>query len=97
MTTPTQLSPPAAAAHRLRSSLHGTVLAAADAPYDAARQIWNGAVGHRPALIAHCADDQDITAAVRAAREHGLPLSVRGGGHDWAGRALSDGGVVIDL
>src|SRR6516164_539906 len=97
MTTPTQLSPPAAAAHRLRSSLHGTVLAAADAPYDAARQIWNGAVGHRPALIARCADDQDITAAVRAAREHGLPLSVRGGGHDWAGRALRDGGVMIDL
>jgi len=97
MTTPTQLSPPAAAARRLRSSLRGTVVAAADAPYDTARQIWNGAVGHRPALIVRCADDQDVAAAIRAAREHGLPLSVRGGGHDWAGRALRDGGVVLDL
>ena len=97
MTTPTQLSPPAAAARRLRSSLRGTVVAAADAPYDTARQIWNGAVGHRPALIARCADDQDVAAAIGAAREHGLPLSVRGGGHDWAGRALRDGGVVLDL
>ena len=82
MTTSTMLPQRAAAAGRqLRASLRGTVLAAADAPYDAARQIWNGAVDHRPALIARCEDDQDIATAVRAARAHGLPLSVRGGGH----------------
>jgi FAD/FMN-containing dehydrogenase len=98
MTISTLLSPPAAAVVRqLRASLRGTVVAAADAPYDAARQIWNGAVSHRPALIARCVGDEDITAAIRAAREHGLTLSVRGGGHDWAGRALRDGGLVLDL
>ncbi len=98
MTTSTLLPQQAAAAARqLRASLRGTVLAAGDAPYDTARQVWNGAVGHRPALIARCQDGKDITAAVRAAREHALPLSVRGGGHDWAGRALRDGGLVLDL
>ena len=98
MTTSTLLPQQAAAAARqLRASLRGTVLAAGDAPYDTARQVWNGAVDHRPALIARCQDGKDITAAVRAAREHALPLSVRGGGHDWAGRALRDGGLVLDL
>ena len=98
MTISTLLFPPAAAAaQQLRATMRGTVVATTDAPYDAARQVWNGAVSHRPALIARCADDQDIIAAIRAAREHGLPLSVRGGGHDWAGRALRDGGLVLDL
>ena len=98
MITSTLLSPPAAAvARQLRATLRGTVVAATDASYDTARQIWNGAVGHRPALIARCANDQDVAAAIRAAREHGLPLAVRGGGHDWAGRALCDGGLVLDL
>ena len=86
-----------AAARHLRSSLHGTVLTQADPAYPAARQVWNGAVDRLPALIARCADDQDVATTIRAAREHGLPLSVRGGGHDWAGRALRDGGVVLDL
>ena len=97
MTIPAMLPQPAVAGRRLRASLRGTVLTAADAQYDTARQIWNGAAGHRPALIARCQDEKDITAAVRAAREHGLPLSVRGGGHDWAGRALREAGLVLDL
>ena len=87
----------AAVARQLRASMRGTVLTGADARYDAARRIWNGAVGHRPALIARCADGQDVMTAVRAAREHGLPLSVRGRGHDWAGRALRHDGLVLDL
>src|SRR5258707_15022270 len=87
----------AAAARELRRSIHGSVLAAAAVPYDAARQIWNGAVDRHPGLIVRCGDDQDIAAAVRAAREHRLPLSVRGGGPDWAGRALNDRGLVLDL
>ena len=87
----------AAVAHQLRASLRGTVLTATDAHYDATRRIWNGAVGHRPALLARCADGQDVITAIRAAREHGLPLSVRGGGHDWAGRALRHDGLVLDL
>ena len=85
------------AANQLRSSMRGAVLMREDADYDAARAVWNGAVVARPAVIARCEDRDDIAAAIRAAREHGLTLSVRGGGHDWAGRALTDGGLVIDL
>ena len=51
----------------------------------------------RAAIVAICEQAEDVQAAVRAARRHGLPLSVRGGGHDWAGRALRDDGLVIDL
>jgi FAD/FMN-containing dehydrogenase len=62
-----------------------------------ARQIWNGAVNHHPALFTQCKTDDDVRAAVTAARAHGLPMSVRGGGHDWAGRSLRHNGLVIDL
>ena len=64
---------------------------------DAARRVWNGAVDHRPALIVRPWTPGDVQAAVRAAREHQLPLSVLGGGHDWADRAVRPGGLVIDL
>jgi FAD/FMN-containing dehydrogenase len=59
--------------------------------------VWNSAVRRRPAIIAFCKQPEDVQAAVRAARRHGLTLSVRGGGRDWAGRALRDDGLVIDL
>ncbi|WP_091068042.1 FAD-dependent oxidoreductase [Micromonospora humi] len=65
--------------------------------YEAARTIWNGAVSRRPLAVLRCAGAADVQAGVRAAREDGLPLSVRGGGHDWAGRALVDGGLTLDL
>jgi FAD/FMN-containing dehydrogenase len=87
----------AAAAAELRTRLRGDVLVAGDAAFADARQVWNGAVDRWPAVIARCADEQDVATAVGTARDHGLPLSVRGGGHDWAGRAVCDGGVVIDL
>lgn len=64
---------------------------------DAAAAVWNGAVHHRPALIVRCATTADVQHAVRAARAARLPLSVRGGGHDWAGRAIRPGGLVVDL
>ncbi|MEA3073709.1 MAG: hypothetical protein QOD29_5155, partial [Alphaproteobacteria bacterium] len=64
---------------------------------DEGARVWNGAARRRPAIVAFCKQPEDVQAAVRAARRHGLPLSVRGGGHDWAGRALRDGGLVIDL
>ncbi|WP_327066614.1 FAD-binding oxidoreductase [Kitasatospora sp. NBC_01302] len=85
------------AAAALRAALAGEVLVAADPGYREARQLWNAAVDHRPAVLARCTGEPDVVAAVRIAREHGLPLSVRGGGHDWAGRALREGGVVLDL
>jgi FAD/FMN-containing dehydrogenase len=65
--------------------------------FDESRRIWNGAVAARPALIARCETPAEVQAAVRVAGDHQLPLSVRGGGHDWAGRALRQGGLVIDL
>ncbi|WP_424190178.1 FAD-binding oxidoreductase [Actinokineospora sp. G85] len=65
--------------------------------YEAVLSIWNGAVTSRPLAVLRCADTADVQAGVRAAREKGLPLSVRGGGHDWAGRALADGGLTLDL
>src|SRR5262245_1366360 len=65
--------------------------------YDESRRIWNGAVDHRPALIVRCAMLAEVRDTILAARRYELPLSVRGGGHDWAGRALRDGGLVIDL
>jgi FAD/FMN-containing dehydrogenase len=98
MTTSTLSSGPAtAAAHQLRTMSACSVLVPGDADYDRARQVWNGAVDSRPALMVPCRDDHDVASAVRAARQHDLPLSVRGGGHDWAGRALTEGGIVLDL
>ncbi len=67
------------------------------AEYEAAVSIWNGAVTSRPLAVLRCADSADVQNGVRTAREKGLPLSVRGGGHDWAGRALADGGLTLDL
>src|SRR5262249_45835024 len=61
------------------------------------RQIWNRAVENQPALLAVCETSADVQAAVRVARPYNLPLSVRGGGHDWTGRALCSDGLVIDL
>ncbi len=65
--------------------------------YDEAIVVWNSAVRHRPAVVVLCESVSDVQAAVRAARTHQLPLSVRGGGHDWAGRALREDGLVVDL
>jgi FAD/FMN-containing dehydrogenase len=59
--------------------------------------MWNGAVDHRPALVVRGGTAAEVRAAVLAARSHELPLSVLGGGHDWAGRALRRDGLVIDL
>ena len=64
--------------------------------YAAATAIWSKPVGRMPRAVVHCRTSDDVALAVRAARDCDLPLSVRGGGHDWAGRALCEG-VVIDL
>jgi FAD/FMN-containing dehydrogenase len=86
-----------AARRELQQQIGGEVIGEADADYSAVRKVWNAAVDRRPALIARCHDESDVVAAVLAARSHGLALSVRGGGHDWAGRALCVGGLTIDL
>ncbi len=82
---------------RLRASFRGGVLTAGDEAYEGARQIWNGMIDRRPALIARCAGPEDVSAAVNFAREEGLARRCAGGGHGVAGHALADGGLVIDL
>jgi FAD/FMN-containing dehydrogenase len=88
----------AAAARELRAQLSpDRVLVPGVTAYETARRIWNGAVETRPALIVRPATPAEVQAAVLTANNHHLPVSVRGGGHDWAGRALRNGGLVIDL
>ena len=75
----------------------GQLIAAGHADYDTARAVWNGAVDRRPRLIARCGGTADVAAAVRFAREQALEIAVRGGGHNVAGTAVCDDGIVIDL
>ncbi|MGH7625220.1 MAG: FAD-binding oxidoreductase [Gemmatimonadaceae bacterium] len=85
------------AAQTLAARLEGTVLTPSSPDYDDARRIWNAMIDRRPALIARCASVADVQHAIRFARDHGLPIAVRGGGHNIAGSAICDGGLVIDL
>ncbi len=75
----------------------GTVFEPADAGYDKARQIWNAMIDRRPALIAQCKSADDVVAAVNFARDESMLVSVKGGGHNIAGNAVCDDGVMIDL
>jgi len=81
----------------LRAQFAGELLRPGDDRYDAARRIWNGAIDKRPGVIARCTGVADIIGAVRFAREHDLLVAVRGGGHNVAGSATCDEGLVIDL
>jgi len=76
--------------------LQGTLLRPGDDDYDAARQVWNGMIDKHPVLIAQCTGVADVIACVDFARTHDLPASVRGGGHNVAGTAICDDGLVID-
>ena len=76
---------------------HGEVVLPGGDGYDEARKVFNGMIDRRPALVARCADTQDVVRAVRFAREHDMLVSVRGGGHSVAGYAVCDGGLMIDL
>jgi FAD/FMN-containing dehydrogenase len=81
----------------LADALAGEVITPAHPEYDTARHVWNGMIDKRPAAIARCADADDVALAVRFAVAEGLPLAVRGGGHNVAGTAVVDDGLVIDL
>ncbi|MGH3481212.1 MAG: FAD-binding oxidoreductase, partial [Nocardioidaceae bacterium] len=75
----------------------GEMITADNEGYDDARAVWNGTVNRRPRLIARCSGTADVVAAVRFARDHDLEIAVRGGGHNVAGTAVCDDGIVIDL
>ena len=86
-----------ASVEELRKGLRGPLLQPGDAGYDAARTIDNAMIDRRPALIARCAGVADVLAAVRFARQHKVLVSVRAGGHNVAGNAVCDGGLMIDV
>jgi FAD/FMN-containing dehydrogenase len=83
--------------HELADSLHGELITPGDAGYDQARAVYNAMIDKRPAAVARCRDVADVIAAVRFGRQHQLPLSIRGGGHNAAGFAVADGALVIDM
>ena len=86
-----------AAVRHLQASLQGELLLPGADRYDETRKVWNGMIDKRPALIARCAGMADVIAAVTFARDHTLLVSVRGGGHSVAGKAVCNGGLMIDL
>lgn len=80
-----------------KSHFQGDVVLPTDSNYDEVRQIWNGMIDRKPSLIARCKSTDDVVMAVNFARDNGQLLSVRGGGHNIAGNAVCDNGVMIDL
>jgi len=90
-------TPSLQAIETLKAGMRGPVILPDDPGYDEARQIWNAMIDRHPAAIARCSGVADVVHAVRVARDEGLLISVRGGGHNIAGNALCDDGVTIDL
>ncbi len=84
-------------ARELASQVRGQVLEMNDEDFDVARRIANGRFDRRPDVIVRCSTADDVGTAVDFARENGLPLSVKGGGHSYAGKTVSEGGLLVDL
>ncbi|UGT45179.1 FAD-binding oxidoreductase [Nocardia yamanashiensis] len=82
---------------KLRAAIGGPVIGPGDAEYDLARQVWNGGIDRRPALIVRPDSAAGVAEAVRQARQYGMDLTVRGGGHNYAGHAVADDAMLIDL
>jgi FAD/FMN-containing dehydrogenase len=85
------------AKEELKGSIKGRVLVPDDPEYDEARQIWNAMIDRRPAVIVQCAQADDVPSVIRFARQNELELSIRGAGHNIAGNALCDNGIMIDF
>jgi len=81
----------------LRAAVQGEVLLPGAVGYEASRRIYNAMIDRRPAAIVRCARSADVVAAVESARTHALEVSVKGGGHNVSGKAVSDGGLMLDL
>jgi FAD/FMN-containing dehydrogenase len=90
MTTTTSLN-------GLESSLRGLLITPESPEYDSARKVWNGMIDRRPSVIAMCEGTADVIASIDFAREAGMPITLRGGGHSVAGKAVADDALLIDL
>jgi FAD/FMN-containing dehydrogenase len=85
------------AIEELKRHVKGQIVLPADPSYDDVRKIWNAMINRRPAVIVQCKGPDDVPHAIRCARQNGLEISVRGAGHNIAGNAVCDGGMMIDL
>ena len=83
--------------NELRSRFRGALITPDDDRYEAAAAVWNGSIRRRPALVARCTGTADVIAALGFAQRHDLLVAVRGGGHNIAGNATCDDGLIIDL
>ena len=81
----------------LRAQLRGEVLDPSSPSYEATRIVWNGMIDRRPAIIARCRNAADVAASINFAHGHGLAIAVRSGGHNVAGYAICDGGLMLDM
>jgi FAD/FMN-containing dehydrogenase len=84
-------------AEDLKGRLRGALMLPGDRGYDESRSLWNAMIDRRPGMVARCLGVADVVAGVNFAREHGLQLSIKGGGHNIAGLAVCDGGLMLDL
>ena len=91
------MTPEAQATAKLRTAVRGRVLAPGDPDFDDARRVWNGMIDKRPCLIVQASDIGDVAPTVAFALETGLPLAIRGGGHNVAGNGTVDGGILLDM
>jgi FAD/FMN-containing dehydrogenase len=82
---------------KFRANFSGQVVTPGDADYDRARTVWNGAIDRKPAVIARCTTAEQVAQALQFARRSGLEVAVRGGGHNYAGHGVCDGGLMIHL
>src|ERR1700688_3034468 len=87
----------ASALYALRTQVRGPIVVPSDKGYDAARLVWNAAIDRHPSAIITCADAEDVSFAVRIAAANGLQMTVRGGGHNVAGRSIREGVLLLDL
>jgi FAD/FMN-containing dehydrogenase len=86
-----------ASLRELSAAFTGTLIARGDPGYDEQRRVWNGSIDRSPALIARCRSAEDVAATLRFARQTGLPMAVRSGGHSFPGLSVCDDGIVVDL
>src|SRR6266496_416128 len=97
MATATEAKLDETAVAELAAPFRGELVRPDSPGYEEHRRVWNGSIDRHPALIARCAGVADVIAAVQFARETGLQIAVRGGGHSFPGHSVCDGGLVIDL